>query len=416
MPLTITANNQTKVYGASLPTLTASFSGFVNGDIAASLATLPTISTSATSASHVAGSPYAITAGGAVDGDYSISYVAGSLSVTTAPLTITANNQTKLYGSALPTLTASFAGFVNGDTSASLAAPPTLSTTATAASHVAGSPYAITAGGAVDSDYAINYTSGGLNVTAAPLTITANNQTKVYGAALPTLTASYTGFVNGDTAASLTTAPSISTTATAASHVGQYPIVVSGASSSDYASNFVNGALSVTPAPLTVTANDAIKAFVGPLPLFSATYGGYVNGDTSASLTTQASLSSTATATSAPGDYTINVGGETSPDYSIVNVPGTLNIQQPIPTPFDPGDAAFVTSLYRSILGRTPETGGLALWTSELSRGVSRTSVALQIYRSPEARTFRAHHRGHATSFGKALAQAKLAQANVGRI
>ena len=34
------------------------------------------------------------------------------------------------------------------------------------------------------------------------LTITADNQTKVYGAALPTLTASYTGFVNGDTSAS----------------------------------------------------------------------------------------------------------------------------------------------------------------------------------------------------------------------
>ena len=41
-------------------------------------------------------------------------------------------------------------------------------------------------------------------MTAAPLTITANNQSKVYGAALPTLTASYSGFVNGDTSASLT--------------------------------------------------------------------------------------------------------------------------------------------------------------------------------------------------------------------
>ena len=44
------------------------------------------------------------------------------------------------------------------------------------------------------------------------LTITANNQTKVYGAALPTLTASYSGLVNGDTPASLTTLPTLSTT------------------------------------------------------------------------------------------------------------------------------------------------------------------------------------------------------------
>ena len=136
---------------------------------------------------------YTITASGAVDSDYTITYVGGTLTVTAAALTITADNQTKVYGAALPTLTASYTGFVNGDTSASLTTQPTLTTTATASSHVAGSPYAITASGAVDSDYSITYVAGSLTVTAAPLTITADNQTKVYGAALPTLTASYTG-------------------------------------------------------------------------------------------------------------------------------------------------------------------------------------------------------------------------------
>ena len=71
--------------------------------------------------------------------------MAGTLTVTPAALTITANNQTKVYGAALPTLTASYSGFVNGDTSASLTTQPTLTTTATASSHVAGSPYTITA-------------------------------------------------------------------------------------------------------------------------------------------------------------------------------------------------------------------------------------------------------------------------------
>ncbi len=60
-----------------MPTLTASFSGFVNGDTSASLTTQPSLSTTANAASHVAGSPYTITANGAVDTDYSISYVAG---------------------------------------------------------------------------------------------------------------------------------------------------------------------------------------------------------------------------------------------------------------------------------------------------------------------------------------------------
>jgi hypothetical protein len=57
-----------------------------------------------------------------------------------------------LYGTAVSGLTASYKGFVNGDTAVSLTTLPTLSTTATARSHVAGSPYAITASSAVDTD------------------------------------------------------------------------------------------------------------------------------------------------------------------------------------------------------------------------------------------------------------------------
>ena len=130
------------------------------------------------------GSPYTITASGAVDSNYSISYVAGSLTVTPVALAITANNQSKVYGAALPTLTASYSGFVNGDTSASLTTQPTLSTTATASSHVSGNPYTIMASGAADSDYSITYATGSLTVTPAALTITPYNQTKAYGAAL----------------------------------------------------------------------------------------------------------------------------------------------------------------------------------------------------------------------------------------
>ena len=98
--LTITAVNQTKAYGAALPTLTATYSGFVNGDSSASLTTQPTLTTTATSSSHVIGGPYTITANGAVDADYTIGYATGSLTVTPVALTITAANQTKAYGKA----------------------------------------------------------------------------------------------------------------------------------------------------------------------------------------------------------------------------------------------------------------------------------------------------------------------------
>ena len=113
-----------------------SYTGLVNGDTAASLTTQPTLASSATASSHVAGSPYSITASGAVDTDYTISYVVGTLTVTPVALTITANDQIMVYGAALPTLTATYSGLVNGDNSASLTTQPTLTTTATSGSHV----------------------------------------------------------------------------------------------------------------------------------------------------------------------------------------------------------------------------------------------------------------------------------------
>ena len=321
--LTITANNQSKVYGAALPTFTASYSGFVNGDTSASLTTKPVLTTTATAASNVGS--YAVTAAGAVDANYSITYVSGTLSVTQAALTITANNQSMVYGAALPALTANYSGFVNGDTSASLTTGPTLTTTATAASHVGS--YGITAAGAVDANYRITYVGGTLSVTQAALTITANNQSMVYGSALPTLTASYSGFVNGDSSASLTTGPTLITTATAASHVGSYGIAAAGAIDADYSISYVGGTLNVTQAALTITVNNQSSVYGSALPALTASYIGFVNGDTSASLTAGPMLTTTATASSHFGSYGITAAGAVDADYAISYVSGTLSIK-----------------------------------------------------------------------------------------
>ena len=324
MALTITANNASKLYGAALPTLSATYSGFVNGDSASSLTTAPTLSTTATASSNVGS--YAITASGAVDPNYTISYVAGSLSVTPVALTITASNASKLYGAALPTLSASYSGFVNGDSASSLTTAPTLSTTATAGSNVGS--YAITASGAVDANpnYTISYVAGSLLVTPVALTITASNASKLYGAALPTLSATYSGFVNGDSASSLTTAPTLSTTATASSNVGSYAITASGAVDPNYTISYVAGSLSVTQVALTITASNASKLYGAALPTLSASYSGFVNGNTSASLTTQPTLSTTATAGSNVGSYAITASGAVDPNYTISYVAGSLSV------------------------------------------------------------------------------------------
>jgi hypothetical protein len=164
-----------------------------------------------------------------------------------------------------------------------------------------------------------------IDVWKAPLTITAEDKTQVYGAALPGLTARYAGFVNGDTIASLTTLTDLSTTAKAASGVGFYPIFASGAVAANYVITFANGTLTVTPASLTVKAEDAKRAYGSANPKFSAALSGFVNGDTPAVVSGTADFSTDATVYSPVGAY------------AIVPLKGTLSAANYQFGPFLPG-------------------------------------------------------------------------------
>lgn len=86
-----------------------------------------------------------------------------------------------------------------------------------------------------------------LTVNKATLTITADNKTKFFGQAVPPLTFTYSAFAYSETPSVLLTPVAISTTATAASPVGTYPITVSGATAANYNIVFVNGTLTVQP-------------------------------------------------------------------------------------------------------------------------------------------------------------------------
>lgn len=84
-------------------------------------------------------------------------------------------------------------------------------------------------------------------ITPVVLTVTANDVASVEGAPLPALTASYSGFQNGETVAALATPATVTTTATSTSPVGTYPIIASGAISNNYTFTYVQGTLSITP-------------------------------------------------------------------------------------------------------------------------------------------------------------------------
>jgi hypothetical protein len=185
----------------------------------------------------------------AADGPGSISSAFGSRMVyaMSPTLTIAADAKTKQYGDADPLLTFTASGLIAGDT---VGTTVTGSLARNAGENVAGGPYAITRNTLSEKlGYTLAYNGAALTITPAPLTIRADDKTKVEGQQNPDFTATYTGFKFMDTAGSLTAPVQLSTTATTTSTAGAYAITPFGATSSNYAIKFVDGTLTVTLTP-----------------------------------------------------------------------------------------------------------------------------------------------------------------------
>jgi hypothetical protein len=87
--------------------------------------------------------------------------------------------------------------------------------------------------------------NGTLTIAKAKLTVTTANKTRRRGAADPPFTATYSGFIGGDTAAIITTLTVFSTTATTGSANGYYPITGSGTIAPGYLVEHLAGSLMV---------------------------------------------------------------------------------------------------------------------------------------------------------------------------
>ncbi len=392
-PLSITAENKSKIYGSANPELSASYSGFVNGETSTVLTTPVSLSTAATITSLIG--EYSITAAGATSDNYSITFNPGTLTVNQAPLTITADAKTKVYGDADPALTYQI-------TSGTLIGSDTLSGSLARAAGTNVGAYAI-ASTLANSNYDITFNSANLTITARPITVTAATNTKVYNrnttaAATPSITAgvlqggdtanfaeSYdnvnvgtgktltpSGLVNdgnsgnnyavtfvNDTTGEITAAaititadaktkvygsadPSLtyqitsgalingddltgSLTRTSGANVGAYAIA-STLANSNYNITFVPANLTITKAPLIISAVSTSKIYGSDLPIFNASYSGLVNNDTPAALTVPVSLTTTALASSAVGSYPINAADATAANYDITFAAGTLAV------------------------------------------------------------------------------------------
>ena len=344
--LTITATNKTKTYGDTVvfdqttPSSDFSVVGLVNADTVDSI-TLTSAGAAATAT--VAGSPYAIIPSAAVGtglANYDISYVNGSLTVEARDLTITATNKTKTYGDTVvfdqttPSSDFSVVGLVNADTVDSITLT---SAGAAATATVAGSPYAIIPSAAVGTgleNYDISYVNGSLTVDPKDLTITASNKTKTYGETItfdettPSADFAVAGLINGDTVNSitLTSAGAAAGAPVAGSPYNIVPSASVGTGLTNYDISYVNGALTLNKASLTITASSHTVTFNDPVPTITPSYTGFVAGDDATDLTVQPTCSTTYTVGSLVGMYPTKCESAASGNYNITYVNGTVTV------------------------------------------------------------------------------------------
>ncbi len=328
--VTYTANPVTRSYGDQNPLLAGSYTvqGLVNGD---SVFGVVAWRTGANALSAVGS--YGITGTGlTASRNYALTSVqaagnATALTITPRVITINAYAKVRNYGDANPALNYWIGGqgLANGNTLSGV-----LATSATTTSSVGA--YAITQGTlAASANYSVTYNGANLTILPRPLTVTytAAPASRTYGDANPTLTGSVSsaGLVGGDT---LTGAATWTTSATATSGVGSYRVTGSGLSaSSNYRLSVVQAAgnataLTINPRAITITADALTRYYGSTNPALTFTVGGQglVNGDNLVG-----SLATSATVSSAPGDYAITRGSLwASPNYTVTYTGANLTI------------------------------------------------------------------------------------------
>ncbi|HJQ65068.1 MAG TPA: MBG domain-containing protein, partial [Gemmatimonadales bacterium] len=244
--LTVTGADASRTYGDPNPVFTGAIVGVRNGDnITASFGS------AATPASPVGGYPIVPTL---LDPDgklanYAITVNNGTLTVGAAALSVTGADASRVYGGANPVFTGTLLGVKNGDNITA-----TYGSAATPASPVGSHPIvpALVDPNTKLGNYTVTSNNGTLTVSAATLSVTANDSTRPYGFANPVLTGTITGVQNGDNITA-----TYASSAIPASPVGSYPIVPTlvdpDGKLGNYTVTTTNGALLVTIQPLAIT-------------------------------------------------------------------------------------------------------------------------------------------------------------------
>lgn len=174
-----------------------------------------------------------------------------------------------------------------------------------------------------------NYQGSGvatLVIGKAALTVTPSDASMTYGSSATNLSGTITGAAATDGITA-----NYATNATSASIVGDYDITASlndpNLKLTNYDVSLRKGTMTVTPAALTVIANNASTTFNADIPNFTGTVTGVLNNDP-----VTATYASPATKGSSAGTYAITPTLVATPavlaNYAVSSTPGTLTIDK----------------------------------------------------------------------------------------
>jgi uncharacterized protein YfiM (DUF2279 family) len=257
--LTITAAANTKIYdGTTSAVATPTASGLQDSDSVTGLAETYDTKNAGT------GKALSVSAYMVNDGNSGNNYIVSTVTSTAgvinrASLTITAAANTKTYdGSTSALATPTISGLQGSDSVTGLVETYDTKNAGTGKT-LSVSAYTVNDGNSGNNYTVSTVTSAAGVINTVTLTVTADNKTKICGMPNPPLTASYNGFVGGESADVLSSPVVLNTTATNTSGAGKYPITASGAAAANYTIQNVNGTLQVFSAPQVSGASVSVS-------------------------------------------------------------------------------------------------------------------------------------------------------------
>lgn len=234
-PVTVTIDDQTRVYGDEDPELTATVTGMADGEKLE-------YTLSREEGNDVR--EYTISANYTATNNYEVEVKNGKFTIEPANVVVSVNAVSKNYGDKDPGFTAEVTGLKYDDDESVIAYN---------ISRIKGEnigEYQIIARGAAKQDnYEVEYIPAVLTIDPAPVVVKAEDQERLYGATDPELTWTATGLKNGDTEDILT----VHIARKQGNAAGVYPIVVTGdKEQGNYSITFVDGKFTIMPADVTI--------------------------------------------------------------------------------------------------------------------------------------------------------------------